>query len=67
MRRGIERRLRKLEEKTGVRKEVTLEMIVGASFGNPESIRQLKEVGEEGLRDAPLCRLLRKSARAARE
>jgi hypothetical protein len=58
VRRGIERRLRKLEEKTGVRKKVTLEMLVGASFGNPVSIRQLEEVGEEVLRDDPLCRLL---------
>lgn len=58
----IKRRLEKLEEKAGVRRTITLEMLVGAANGDANCVRRLEEAEDND----HLCRLIIETARGAR-
>lgn len=50
----IKRRIEELEKKTGAGKALTLEVLVSASWGNPEALRKLAAAAP----DDPLIRVI---------
>jgi len=51
---NIKRRIEELEKRAGEGKALTLEVLVSASWGNPEAMRKLEAAGP----DDPLVRLV---------
>jgi hypothetical protein len=66
VKRGIERRLKKLEEKAGKQRELTLEMILDEVNRKDKAIRLLEEADAAG-HEGPFSRSFNKSNQGDRD